>query len=90
MLGVVIAQLYRLQHAPNPSLLFGYHILSRPLSAIFQIMALLLAFLGTIRFFRQQHAMTVGKVYAGGWEILTICMLSVVVSVEQYPRQVMH
>jgi uncharacterized membrane protein YidH (DUF202 family) len=72
ILGVLVAQLYRLQHAPNPSPTFGYFILSKPIAAIFQCSAILLSLLGTVRFYRQQHAMSVGKVHAGGWEILII------------------
>jgi len=69
MLGVLIAQLYRLQHAPAPSPVFGYFILSKPIACIFQASALCMALMGAYRFFRQQSAMARGMVHAGGWEV---------------------
>ncbi|KAK3636449.1 hypothetical protein LTR56_014236 [Elasticomyces elasticus] len=75
MLGAVVAQLYRLQHSPTPSPTFGFYILSKPIAAIFQCSAICMTLLGAIRFYRQQHAMSIGKVHAGGWEILVIIAL---------------
>lgn len=69
MIGVLIAQLYRLQHSPTPSQIFGYFLLSKPLACIFQGAALYMACVGACRFFRQQSAMALGKVHAGGWEL---------------------
>lgn len=73
MLGVTVAQLYRLQHSADPSPAFGYFLLSKPIAGIFQGSALCMVLLGAIRFYRQQSAMAVGKIHAGGWEILLIC-----------------
>lgn len=73
MFGILIAQLYRLQHRSTPDPVLGYYVLSKPISCIFQASALGMTLLGTIRFFRQQSAMSIGKVHAGGWEIYTIC-----------------
>lgn len=73
MIGVVVAQLYRLQHSQTPDPVFGYYLLSKPIACIFQASALCMTILGTIRFFRQQTAMSIGKINAGGWEILMIC-----------------
>lgn len=72
MMGTAIAQLYRLEHSPDPSVVFGYYVLSKPLSVIFQSAALCLTLLGAFRFWRQQSAMAIGKVHAGGWEVTTI------------------
>lgn len=72
MLGVLIAQLYRLQHSPTPDPTFGYYVLSKPISCIFHASAAGVAILGAVRFFRQQHSMAIGKVYAGGWELMLI------------------
>lgn len=69
MLGVIVSQLYRLQHGPSPNPIFGYFILSKPLACIFQASALCMALVGAHRFFRQQSAMAIGKVHAGGWEV---------------------
>jgi uncharacterized membrane protein YidH (DUF202 family) len=72
MLGVLIAQLYRLQHSPSPGVVFGYYLLSLPLSILFQCAAVLVLLLGCIRFYRQQAAMARGKVHAGGWDLYTL------------------
>ena len=81
MTGVMIAQLYRLQHRENPSPVFGYFVLSTPLSMIFQSAALIMILLGCIRFWRQQSAMAVGKMHAGGWELIVIAIGSFLVSI---------
>jgi uncharacterized membrane protein YidH (DUF202 family) len=80
MLGVIIAQLYRLQHSPTPDPKFGYFVLSKPISCIFHVSAICVALLGSLRFFRQQHAMAIGKVQAGGWELMIIGVYILVVS----------
>ncbi|EGP87391.1 uncharacterized protein MYCGRDRAFT_93582 [Zymoseptoria tritici IPO323] len=72
IMGIIIAQFWRLQHAPNPNPVFGYFIVSVPLAAILQVAALCTALLGGIRFWRQQTAMARGKVWAGGWETMVI------------------
>ena len=80
MTGTFIAQFYRLQHAPDPSKVFGYYLLGKPLSAIFQCAALCMVSLGCSRFWRQQGAMAIGKVHAGGWELSMIMVGSFLVS----------
>jgi uncharacterized membrane protein YidH (DUF202 family) len=80
MLGVIVAQLYRLQHSPAPDPKFGYFVLSKPISCIFHASAICVALLGTVRFFRQQYAMDVGKVHAGGWELMIIGVYILLVS----------
>lgn len=72
MLGVIIAQLYRLHHAPSPDPNFGYFVLAKPISCILHVSAACVALLGSVRFFRQQHHMAIGKVRAGGSEIMII------------------
>ncbi|KAK4499689.1 hypothetical protein PRZ48_010207 [Zasmidium cellare] len=76
MLGAVIAQLYRLTHSPHPDPVFGFFVLSKPICGILQCSALGMVLLGAIRYFRQQAAMATGKVFAGGWEVLTIVIFS--------------
>lgn len=74
----MIAQLYRLQHSEYPDPVFGYYVLSKPLAAIFYVAALCVVLLGCIRFWRLQNAMAIGKMHAGGWELITIgvgCLL---------------
>jgi len=72
MIGVTVAQLYRLQHTEHPNSVFGYFVLSKPVASMFQCAALGTALLGAVRFFRQQSAMAIGRVHAGGWEVFTI------------------
>ena len=78
--GVLFAQLDRLQHAPDPSNVFGYFLLGKSIPAVFQSAALCTIMLGCIRFYRQQSAMALGMVHAGGWEINTIIVGSFLVS----------
>jgi hypothetical protein len=80
MLGVVVAQLYRLQHSPTPDPKFGYFVLSKPIACIFQVSAVCVTLLGCVRFFRQQYAMSIGKVRAGGWEMMIIGVYVLLVS----------
>lgn len=84
-MGTMIAQLFRLQHREHPSKIYGYFVLSRPLSMIFQFAALIMILLGGIRFWRQQSAMAIGRVHAGGWEIIAVAVGSF--SVSQKPRR---
>ena len=69
MMGIVVAQFCRLEHSLNPSEVFGFFILSKPLAATLQSAALSVTLTGCFRFWRQQSAMAIGKVYAGGWEV---------------------
>lgn len=80
MLGVTVAQLYRLEHVAQPNSVLGYFLLSKPIAGTFQCSAMLMNVLGAIRFFRQQQRMSVGKVLAGGWEIYFVCGFCFVVS----------
>ena len=82
MIGVIIAQLYRLQHAPHPDPKFGYFVLSKPIACIFHVSAACVALLGSLRFFRQQNAMAAGKVQAGGGELMIIGSFVLLVSNE--------
>jgi uncharacterized membrane protein YidH (DUF202 family) len=80
MTGVIIAQLFRLQHSINPNPSIGFFVLGVPLAAMFIGAALLVVLVGAYRFWKQQHAMVRGKVHAGGWEIVGIMVLSLMVS----------
>lgn len=72
MLGIVIAQLFRLQHTIDPSHTFGYFVLGKPLAAILEGAAMATALVGARRFWRQQMAMMRGNCLAGGWELVAI------------------
>nr|POE58025.1 hypothetical protein CFP56_74889 [Quercus suber] len=74
--GVFLLQLYRLQHSEHPDPVFGYYVLGRPVACLFQVSALAVLLLGSVRFFRQQQAMAAEKVYAGGWEFSMVGLWS--------------
>lgn len=80
MTGVIIAQLFRLQHAVNPNLNLGFFVLGIPLAATFIGFGAVVLLVGAFRFWRQQNAMMHGKVYAGGWEISVVMVVSIAVS----------
>ena len=82
-MGIVIAQLWTLEHSLSPSKVFGYFVLSKPLAVIFQSAALCVVLIGGFRFWRQQSAMAIGKVHAGGWEIIATGVGSLLVSTER-------
>jgi len=79
---VVVAQLFRLGSQPLPGGRLGYYRVSIPLAAAFILSAMAVSVLGAVRFWRQQAAMTRGKVHAGGWEVLLIMGISILVSVD--------
>ena len=80
MTGTVIAQLFRLQHAQNPSSTFGFFVLGVPLAVCFIGFGAVVLLVGTLRFWRQQDALTRGKVLKGGWELTLIMVVSIAVS----------
>ncbi len=80
MAGVIIAQLFRLQHTANPNLNLGFFVLGIPLAAVFIGFGMVVLLIGAFRFWRQQNAIIRGKVYAGGWEITAIMVFSIIVS----------
>ncbi|KAL4893250.1 hypothetical protein BDV59DRAFT_177872 [Aspergillus ambiguus] len=75
MQGVLVAQLFRLQHSLSPNIDLGYYQVGIPLSVTFHGIAMIVALLGAARFWKQQHAMALGTVYAGGWELNSIALL---------------
>lgn len=80
MTGVLTAQLFRLQHAANPNQHFGFYVVGRPLSIMFIGMAIVVVLVGAYRFWKLQNALIRGKAYTGGWEVLLIMILSILVS----------
>ena len=80
MVGVVVAQLFRLQHSVNPDMELGYYVVGIPLGATFISASIFVLLVGAYRFWRQQNAMLRVKAIAGGWEIIAIMALSIAVS----------
>ncbi|KAF2736609.1 hypothetical protein EJ04DRAFT_489485 [Polyplosphaeria fusca] len=79
MSGVIIAQLFRLQHSISPSPSIGFFVLGIPLAATFIAFGALVLLFGAFRFWLQQNAMVRGKIYAGGWGILIIMGVSILI-----------
>ncbi|KAL3458441.1 hypothetical protein BJX64DRAFT_223646 [Aspergillus heterothallicus] len=75
MQGVLIAQLFRLQAASSTKGL-SYHEVGVPLSVTCHCAAILTAVFGALRFWKQQSAIALGTVYAGGWELNCIGFLT--------------
>ena len=75
MVSVIIAQLFRLQHAQNPDKVFGFFVLGIPLACVCIGAAIVVLLLGAYRFWRQQNAILRGKVRAGGWEMHVIGLM---------------
>ncbi|TEY49818.1 hypothetical protein BOTCAL_0283g00040 [Botryotinia calthae] len=72
MLGVSIAQLFRLQHSPTPNPLIGFFVLGKPLACICQGAAIITLLVGSIRSWRHQNAIVRGKALSGGFEVIFI------------------
>lgn len=80
MTGVLISQLFRIQHTANPNPKIGFYAIGEPLSVAFIGMAIFVLLVGVIRFWRLQDALIRGKALAGGWEILLVMTTSALVS----------
>jgi uncharacterized membrane protein YidH (DUF202 family) len=78
--GIVIAQLFRLTQSPDAVGAIGYYAFGIPLACVSIGCAILVAFAGAHRFWRQQNAMSRGKVYAGGWELGLVSAIGLLVS----------
>ncbi|KAA8574761.1 hypothetical protein EYC84_004010 [Monilinia fructicola] len=72
MLGVSIAQLFRLQHSPTPNRLIGFFVLGKPLACICQVAAITTLLIGAIRSWRHQNAIVRGKALFGGFDVIAI------------------
>ncbi|KAG0154601.1 hypothetical protein PDIDSM_169 [Penicillium digitatum] len=73
--GVLIAQLFRLQAAEALADRLGFRQVGTPLSVACHCVAILVALVGAYRFWRQQNAISRGKIYAGGWELNSVGIL---------------
>lgn len=82
MQGTLIAQLFRLQRLPPSSdSSLGFFEVGVPLSAACHGVAALVALLGAYRFWKQQNAVSKGRIYAGGWELNLVAVLITLVGV---------
>lgn len=72
MQGVLIAQLFRLQQSSSALDRLQFFEVGIPLSVACHCVAVLVAAIGAYRFWRQQSAISKGKVHAGGWELVWV------------------
>ena len=72
MQGVLVAQLFRLQRPAGPVNRLSFHEVGVPLSVACHCVAVIVAFIGAFRFWKQQNAMARGKIYSGGWELNSV------------------
>ncbi|PVI02472.1 hypothetical protein DM02DRAFT_589349 [Periconia macrospinosa] len=79
MAGVLTAQLFHLQRSVSPNPTIGFFVMGIPLSATFIGFGMLVLLVGAYRFWLQQNAMMRGKVYAGGWDINCVMILSILI-----------
>lgn len=80
MLGIIIAQLFRLQNAPSPTGVISLYVFAIPLACICQGAALITALIGGYRYWRMQNAMARGQALAAGWEYWLVIGISSSVS----------
>ncbi|KAH8679881.1 hypothetical protein BGZ60DRAFT_369765, partial [Tricladium varicosporioides] len=74
MMGILVAQLFRLQHSPTPNFHFGFFILGKPLSCVCQGFAIYTLVIGAFRTWRSQNAIVRGKAISGGFEIVALAL----------------
>jgi uncharacterized membrane protein YidH (DUF202 family) len=75
MQGVLIAQLFRLQQQQSSTNDLTYYEVAIPLSVACHCVAVIVAVIGASRFWKQQNAVALGTIYAGGWEMNCIGVL---------------
>ena len=80
MQGVLIAQLFRLQRSGSNEDRLKFYEVGIPLSVACHCVAVIVALIGAYRFWRQQSAVSLGKVHAGGWEVNSVGILLFLVS----------
>lgn len=79
MLGVIIAQLFRLQNTDSSLPTNGFFVTGIPVASTCILGAILVLLVGAYRCWRQQNAILRGKVYAGGWETMVTGIVVLIV-----------
>lgn len=79
MMGVIIAQLMRLYRSPSPDPVFGFFVVSVPLSLLCHVMAMVITILGCCRYLHWQSEMARGNAISSGWELIVIFVLTILV-----------
>ncbi len=81
-MGVVIAQMSRIQHAVHPEPRkhpLKYYVLGVPQAAICQLLAIFVIVVAAIRFFKHERAIKQGRAHVGGWELMVTAGLILLV-----------
>lgn len=73
--SVIVSQLFILNHSANPHPSFGYHVLGRPLAATLASLAIAVAVMGWVRWWRWQRTLLRGKALVGGADITSMAIL---------------
>ncbi|EXJ53590.1 uncharacterized protein A1O5_13157 [Cladophialophora psammophila CBS 110553] len=84
MVGVIIAQFFRLNHSLEPNPHLGFFLVGVPLSCVCHASAILISGLGALRFIRYQKAMARGDALSGGWEMTCIGVLTTLILVTTF------
>lgn len=77
IIGTLVAQLFVLQDKDEG---FGYLTVGRPLATLCFVFSICTVLAGTCRAWRYQRAMIDGKALTGGFEIIFLAALSLIVS----------
>ncbi|PGH05419.1 hypothetical protein GX51_02943 [Blastomyces parvus] len=80
--GALIAQLFSLQNKQSQDSAFGFNAVGKPLACACHACAIIVAAVGSYRFWKQQNALARGKVRAGGWELnlAGVCAFGIITS----------
>ncbi|EXJ79049.1 hypothetical protein A1O3_08550 [Capronia epimyces CBS 606.96] len=84
VLGVIVAQVLRIQHSLAPNPIIGFFVVSVPLSCVCLGTAIVISTLGALRFLRCQKEMARGYAVSGGWEIKCIGTLTTLVILSMF------
>ncbi|KAL0935172.1 uncharacterized protein CTRU02_209763 [Colletotrichum truncatum] len=71
ILGTIVAQLFALQQSDSG---FGYTMVGKPLASVCYGLSMCTTLLGACRVWRLQHAMLRGKAIAGGFEVMSLAL----------------
>lgn len=73
-MGLLIAQMSRIQHAVHPEREhdFKYNVLGIPQAALCQVMAVIIVCVGAYRFFKQEQVMLDGGARIKGWDLYAV------------------
>ncbi|KAH9220325.1 hypothetical protein DL95DRAFT_252729, partial [Leptodontidium sp. 2 PMI_412] len=72
MMGITVVYIFRVQHPPTPDASFGYYILGKSLSYIYQGPAIYTLLNGAFRTWTTQNALIRGKAFSGGFKITVL------------------